>query len=143
MRIKVIIESGFGIHKPDNKSSCSKIIKDELHAHCLPQMEKRLSVGVLMGQCVSGIWKTGELITTLEDYDPDSPIVFSPDGQTFVSGGENAKVLLWDLNTGRLKTTFTAYNPVRRISFEEDGKTLITSGTDGTTLLWDLKEIDK
>ena len=87
--------------------------------------------------------KTGELITTLEEYDPDSPIAFSPDGQTFASGGENAKVLLWDLNTGRLKTTFTAYNPVRRISFEDDGNTLITSGTDGTTLVWDLKEIDK
>ena len=87
--------------------------------------------------------KTGELITTLKEYDPDSPIAFSPDGQTFASGGENAKILLWDLSTGKLKTTFTAYNPVRRISFEEDGRTLITSGTDGTTLLWDLKEIDK
>ena len=86
--------------------------------------------------------KTGELITTLKEYDPDSPIAFSPDGQTFASGGENAKILLWDLSTGKLKTTFTAYNPVRQISFEEDGKTLITSGTDGTTLLWDLKEID-
>ena len=86
---------------------------------------------------------TGELITTLKEYDPDSPIAFSPDRQTLASGGENAKILLWDLNTGKLKTTFTAYNPVRQISFEEDGKTLITSGTDGTTLLWDLKEIDK
>ena len=87
--------------------------------------------------------ETGELITTLKEYDPDSPIAFSPDGQTFASGGENAKILLWDLSTGKLKTTFKAYNPVRRINFEEDGKTLITSGTDGTTLLWDLKEIDK
>ena len=87
--------------------------------------------------------KTGQLITTLEEYDPDAPIAFSPDGQTFASGGENAKILLWDLNTGKLKTTFTAYNPVRRISFEEDGKTLTTSGSDGTKLLWDLKGIDK
>lgn len=87
--------------------------------------------------------ETGELITTLEEYDPASPIAFSPDGQTFASGGENAKILLWDLNTGKLKTTFTAYNPVRRISFQGDGKTLITSGPDGTTLVWDLKEIDK
>ncbi|MXV78148.1 WD40 repeat domain-containing protein [Candidatus Poribacteria bacterium] len=87
--------------------------------------------------------ETGELITTLEEYDPNSPIAFSPDGQTFASGGENAKILLWDLNTGKLKTTFTAYNPVRRISFEKDGKTLISSGTDGTILLWDLKETSK
>lgn len=87
--------------------------------------------------------ETGELITTLKEYDSASPIAFSPDGQTFASGGENAKILLWDLSTGKLKTTFKAYSPVRWISFEEDGKTLITSGTDGTTLLWDLKEIDK
>lgn len=87
--------------------------------------------------------ETGELMTTLKEYDPASPIAFSPDGQTFASGGANAKILLWDLSTGKLKTTFTAYNPVRQISFEEDGKTLITSGTDGTTLLWDLKEISK
>lgn len=87
--------------------------------------------------------ETGELITTLEEYDPDSPIAFSLDGQTFASGGENAKILLWDLNAGKLKTTFSSYNPVRRISFEEDGKTLTTAGIDGTILLWRLKEKSK
>ncbi len=87
--------------------------------------------------------ETGELITTLEEYDPNSPIAFSLDGQTFASGGENAKILLWDLNTGKLKTTFSSYNPVRSIVFSEDGKTLTTAGIDGTILLWDLKEKSK
>ncbi len=86
---------------------------------------------------------TGELLTTLEEYDPDAPIAFSPDGQTFACGGEDAKILLWDLNTGKHKTSFFPYNPVRTIKFSKDGKTLTTSGSDGTQLLWNLKEIDK
>ncbi|MGE0127022.1 MAG: hypothetical protein AB7U82_02865 [Blastocatellales bacterium] len=63
----------------------------------------------------------------------------SPCGQWLASGGEDAKVKLWDLETGREARTFTGHgNSVTSVAFSPDGELLAAGCLGQVVIVWKL-----
>lgn len=66
-------------------------------------------------------------------------VVFSPDGKTLASGGNDSTIKLWDVATGRELRTFAGHSEnVFTVSFSPDGQTLASCSADKTIKLWSL-----
>ncbi|MDE0013877.1 MAG: PQQ-binding-like beta-propeller repeat protein [Candidatus Poribacteria bacterium] len=81
-----------------------------------------------------GIWvydaHTGEDLTVLTGHNTIvRSIVFSRDGKTLMSSGEDSIVRLWNVNTGKLKHALRGHQSfVRTVVLSPDGKTLVSAG---------------
>jgi WD40 repeat protein len=64
-------------------------------------------------------------------------LVFSPDGQTLISGSNDGTIIEWTI-TGEKLVTFPEEHPrgVTSIAISPDGQTLISSGRDQTIKVW-------
>ncbi len=66
-------------------------------------------------------------------------IAISNDGRSFVSGGTDAAVRLWDIATGRQLMTFQGHTrAVRGLALSANGELLATASEDGTVRLWNV-----
>jgi WD40 repeat protein len=79
---------------------------------------------------------TGKHRATLPGAYASVSVVFSPDGRTLATAGDNRNVQLWNASTGRLQATLTA--PGRALAFSPDGQTLAASSIGNTVQLWDV-----
>lgn len=66
-------------------------------------------------------------------------VAFSPDGRFIASGGEDMKVILWDVKSGKkLSVTKAHKDEVVSIAFSPDGKRLVTGGWDNVVNVIDV-----
>lgn len=95
---------------------------------------------------------TGKRKASLTAYPDDArhrvyirALAFSPDGKTFVSGGEGEMhsrenyhlIHVWDVETGKHLNTLTGHSGgVRSLAYSTDGMTLVSGSLDGTMLVW-------
>ncbi|MBK1988130.1 WD40 repeat domain-containing protein [Sphaerospermopsis aphanizomenoides BCCUSP55] len=64
-------------------------------------------------------------------------IAVNPDGKTFVSGGADKNIKIWDLQTGEVLHNLTGHsNYVCSVAISADGQTLASSSYDKTFKLW-------
>jgi WD40 repeat protein len=64
--------------------------------------------------------------------------VFSRDDKFLATGGEDKRVIVWDLESGRNKF-FTGHTAtVRAVAFSKNGKWLASTGDDKTVRVWDV-----
>jgi WD40 repeat protein len=68
-----------------------------------------------------------------------SSIVFSPDGKTLASGGDDKLIKLWDAATGREVRVLAGHSKyIRALAFSPDGRLLVSTGGDKSVRLWDV-----
>lgn len=64
---------------------------------------------------------------------------FSPDGAVLASGGNDGRIILWDVEHARqLAVLGELGNALRDIEFTPDGRTLITGDASGAVIFWDV-----
>lgn len=65
--------------------------------------------------------------------------MFAPDGRTFVIGGNDGTLRLWDVETFTPLREFSGhYGGISTIDFSSDGTRLVSGSKDGTTRIWDV-----
>jgi eukaryotic-like serine/threonine-protein kinase len=68
-----------------------------------------------------------------------STLAFSPDGRTFLSGGADHLLRLWDVASGGELRKFSGHaGNVWSVAFSPDGQTALSGCEDGTIKLWDI-----
>jgi len=71
----------------------------------------------------------------------------SPDGRWLATGGQDHKVLLWNLTCTQVEQSareLSAHRgPVTALAFTPDSSRLLTAGQDGQILLWELEAADR
>ncbi|HEY9905014.1 MAG TPA: WD40 repeat domain-containing protein [Candidatus Sericytochromatia bacterium] len=99
------------------------------------------------------VWNlhTGELIRTIGEHlwwvnsaDGHShnvvkTVAISPDGQTFVSGSDDATIKVWNLHTGKLIRTLAGHSYwVNTVAISADEHIIVSGSRDKTIKVWNL-----
>jgi WD40 repeat protein len=78
--------------------------------------------------------------TLLRHEMPVQIVVFSPDGRTLLTAGDDAIARLWDTVTGRELLSVEHLSYIRTAAFSPDGRLLATGGEDEKARLWSLPD---
>src|SRR5205823_7367175 len=63
--------------------------------------------------------------------------MFSPDGKTLVSAGDDGQLNIWDVSSGKAVVSTKVKGGFASVEYSRDGKLLLTGGTDRVIRLWD------
>jgi WD40 repeat protein len=67
-------------------------------------------------------------------------VIFARDGQTILSGGDDRKAQLWDVQTGKaVGQPLQHSSKITNVALSADGSIALTIGIDGTARLWDAR----
>jgi WD40 repeat protein len=91
--------------------------------------------------------RDGALLYRLEGHsDWVRAAAFQPGGKTLATGGDDRRVILWDMATGTQREVLPQASAVSSVSYSADGQQLACAGFDGrvrvyqgTQLRWDLE----
>jgi WD40 repeat protein len=68
-------------------------------------------------------------------------IAFSPSGSTFISGGSDGRIVVWDAASGGIIYNLAGHSrPVNGIAFSPDGSILASASSDKTVQLWKMSD---
>lgn len=77
--------------------------------------------------------------TAVPHATPVQAAIFSPDGNTFASCGDDLQIHLWDRATGLELERFLGHTGVvTRLGFSADGRSLLSGANDNTSRLWQI-----
>lgn len=93
-----------------------------------------------LGQLLVWEWQSEQYIMKQQGHSTEmNCVVYSPDGQYIVTGGEDAKVKVWNVSNGFCFVTFSEHSSaVTAIEFSLSKKFLVSASLDGTVRAYDL-----
>jgi WD40 repeat protein len=94
----------------------------------------QLFIGHLVTQFVINVHQISR-----RGFDDISSIVFSPDGNSVLTGSLDYTARLWDLHGNMLQIFKEHTDGISSVAFSPDGKTILTGSYDRTARLWDIK----
>ncbi len=66
-------------------------------------------------------------------------VIFSPDGNSFASGGTRGELFVWNVDgSGALKKLEGHYGSVSDVRYSDNGQHLVSAGDDGQVKVWDI-----
>jgi WD40 repeat protein len=65
---------------------------------------------------------------------------FAPDGQTLVSVGEDAQIILWDGDSGALKQKWELRIPIHAVAFSPDSRHFVIANANGSLYVFRLPD---
>jgi len=84
--------------------------------------------------------KRGWMVKEFEGESGFSALSFLPDSNTFLSGGHDGQLHMWNINSIKPLKTFSGHTMgIASIYISDDGKTARTAGYDKTIRLWNLE----
>lgn len=93
-----------------------------------------------LGQLLVWEWQSEQYIMKQQGHSSEmNCIAYSPDGQYIVTGGEDAKVKVWNANNGFCFVTFSEHtSAVTALEFSNTKKFVVSASLDGTVRAYDL-----
>lgn len=93
-----------------------------------------------LGQLLVWEWQSEQYIMKQQGHSTEmNCVAYSPDGQYVVTGGEDAKVKVWNVNNGFCFVTFSEHtSAVTALEFSLSKKFLVSASLDGTVRAYDL-----
>lgn len=102
--------------------------------------DKSMLVSNAVGK-TARLWDLGQKrqLFSLESHGLNiSRVLFSPDGDTIITGGEDFKILVWDVHSGSVIRKYTAATKINDLSLSSDGNFLAAALNNATLEIWDL-----
>ena len=88
------------------------------------------------------LWNTGDwkpYARLADHWSSVTSLKFSPDGQSLVSGGNDATVKLWQVSDGALLKTFKGHSSqVTSVAFHPGGQQIVSTSRDNTARIWQI-----
>lgn len=93
-----------------------------------------------LGQLLVWEWQSESYVLKQQGhFNNMSCVVYSPDGQYVVTGGDDAKIKVWTLCNGFCFVTFTEHSAgITDVAFSQNGQVIVSSSLDGTVRAFDL-----
>lgn len=93
-----------------------------------------------LGQLLVWEWQSEQYVMKQQGHSSEmNCVAYSPDGQYIVTGGEDAKVKVWNVSNGFCLVTFSEHSSaVTAIEYSGNKKFLVSASLDGTVRAYDL-----
>jgi len=121
--------------------TCRRMVLLDDSIQGLTYQKDTIAVGLSSGSIIILNAITGVQVAVLSGHAGwVHSLVFSPDGTSLISGGDDKTIKLWDMQTGGVIKTFEGHTePVTSVSILPDCITIVSKSRDKTICLWDLQ----
>jgi len=120
------------VSRSEERLDTSLLLSQEAYRRA-PTVEAR-------GSLLAGLERNPRLVGFLPGHDDRAgPALFSPDGSLVAAGGDDDRVIVWNVRNGRERMRLNHNGDVRTIAFSADGSTLAAAGHDNSVTLWDTR----
>ncbi|MEQ1827491.1 MAG: protein kinase [Pirellula sp.] len=113
--------------------------KSDFYSSSLSPDGSSLLVSNTLGMVVLDIIQGAKFKIAASEHGRVMACLFSPDGKSFATGGDEKLITTWDTKSRQKQATLIGHSGlVSSLSYSPDGRTLVSGSRNGEVKLWDL-----